>query len=252
MKKLMVCYVFVFMFIIAIIYCYPVNSIRINEIELNPAGEDRGNEWLELYSEQETNLDGWKIMNIKYKNISLNESFSGFKIIYTPYAFLSNEKQRFYLINPASEIVQETPEISDNYNDNRSWQFCSEWIFAEASRGEENNCKKEQEKQEENDKEINSTINSRIISKEDEEQEKEINEKSDEQVSSENDKIEEVISDEGNKEEVKIIKLEKDIKSNKIWKSRTRYIKEYSLFGFTLFLIILLVIMIKWKKFVQQ
>jgi hypothetical protein len=44
------------------------------------------------------------------------------------------------------------------------------------------------------------------------------------------------------------IVLGKDIKSEKIWKSETRYIKEYSLVGFALFCIVALVVLLKYGK----
>jgi len=41
------------------------SAIVINEVEQNPAGEDRNNEWVELYSAEEINLDGYFLANNK-------------------------------------------------------------------------------------------------------------------------------------------------------------------------------------------
>ena len=55
MKKSLIC--LLVLIILSLINC--VNAeIRINEVELNPKGDDAGYEWIELYSEYEINLSG--------------------------------------------------------------------------------------------------------------------------------------------------------------------------------------------------
>lgn len=80
-------------------------------------------------------------------------------------------------------------------------------------------------------------------------------EEEDEDLEEDEDREEdEDLEEEEIKEEIKIseevitaepIRLEKDIKT---WKSRTRYIKEYSLYGFTLFLAVSLILLMGYKK----
>jgi hypothetical protein len=236
MKKLMVV---IFILIIVNI----TSAIRINEVELNPEGQDAGREWLELYSESHFDLSGLTIMNVKGKNISMNGSFSGFFIVNTPYSFLANEKQKLILFKD-NEKIDETSEITDKIDDNRSWQLCSEWIFAESSKGGENNCENKKENSKDNTE--NNTQNNLIINNADKiENTETINKQPD------SDNINSNIIPTITKisEETSVIKLiPKDIKS---YKSRTQYIKEYSIYGFTLFVIILF-IMLLWKKIVAK
>ena len=112
----------IFLLIVVLINLASASSVRINEVELNPSGTDNKNEWIELYSTQETNLDGWTIVNAKGKVFGLNGSFSEYKTIITPYNFLANDKQKLKLFDSDNQLVDETDEISDSYNDERSWQ----------------------------------------------------------------------------------------------------------------------------------
>jgi len=45
-----------------------VKSVRINEVELNPAGTDSGNEWIELYSPVTVDLTGYLIHSSNGRN----------------------------------------------------------------------------------------------------------------------------------------------------------------------------------------
>ena len=49
-----------------IIFLFAINicsAIKISEIELNPAGTDKGNEWIELFSDEKINLGEYKLVN---------------------------------------------------------------------------------------------------------------------------------------------------------------------------------------------
>ena len=54
-----------FITILMVISSELASAIVINEVEQNPAGEDRNNEWVELYSAEEINLDGYFLANNK-------------------------------------------------------------------------------------------------------------------------------------------------------------------------------------------
>ena len=214
-----------------------VSAVKINEVELNPAGEDNKNEWLELYSASNIDLNGWHIENVKGKNLSLNDSFSGYKIITTPYNFLTNDKQKLILYDNTGNNMQETGIISDSANDGRSWQLCDDWVFIDSSKGEENNC-------ENSDEEV-------IV------EENETNEDAAEETDNDDKEIEEInsntmstpVKEQEITEILEVIKLEpKDIKSSKIWKSQTGKIKEYSLVGFALFCAVILIYLLKNGK----
>ena len=134
------------LFFIVILTSLTSASVRINEVELNPPGTDNKNEWIELYSSQEVNLDGWTIVNAKGKVFSLNGSFSGYKIMITSYGLLTNSDQKIKLFDSENKLIDETIEISDSYNDERSWQFCNnDWVFEQASREEKNECNLEKQ-----------------------------------------------------------------------------------------------------------
>ena len=47
-------------------------QIIINEIELNPQGKDNGNEWIELYTTEETDLTNYILKNNDNQTIQLN------------------------------------------------------------------------------------------------------------------------------------------------------------------------------------
>jgi hypothetical protein len=224
--------------ILMIILCLSIASaVRINEVELNPTGTDNGNEWIELYSQQNAEINNWTIMNVKGKNFTLEGTFSGYLTLNTPHAFLANDKQKLILINQDKQRIDETPEISDNYNDPRSWQYCSEWILAESSKGEENNCAEENV--------IDSSGGSSIVQSEN-------NEVNNEKPVENNP----IIEDKDNKDEPVQITSEtiklvpKDIKS---FKSKTERIKEYSILGFTLFCLVIFVLLaIKYRKIKKE
>jgi len=115
-------------------------EIRINEVELNPLGSDSGNEWIELYSNEEINLTGWKIVNNDEDIKDLNQSFQNYLIINLERLWLDNENESVKLYN-RSLLVHSTLIFSDSSNDNRAWSYCNgTWIFINLSYGYENNC----------------------------------------------------------------------------------------------------------------
>ncbi len=121
-------------------------AIVINEIELNPAGTDKGNEWLELYSEQEVNLSEskWKLMNADNDTLDLNGTINGYLIIQFPFQWLDNSDEKVILLNE-NTTIDETPFLSDTLNNNYTWNLCGEWVFTNATKGSENNCQDQEE-----------------------------------------------------------------------------------------------------------
>jgi hypothetical protein len=53
----------------------------INEIELNPQGADKSNEWIELYSQEQISLKDWKLINNDEDEFLLTQTFQGYLII---------------------------------------------------------------------------------------------------------------------------------------------------------------------------
>src|SRR3989344_2749583 len=115
-------------------------EVRINEVELNPTGDDSGNEWIELYSDTEVNLTDWIIASSNGRNMSFNASFSGFYSINTTTNLLTNDLNNLSLKNNGS-ITFSTGSLSDSSNDDQTWQYCSgNWSFVSSTRGLSNNC----------------------------------------------------------------------------------------------------------------
>jgi len=55
------------------------SGLRINEVELNPPLDDSGNEWAEIYSESEINLEGYYFyideIESSWRDMALNYIF---------------------------------------------------------------------------------------------------------------------------------------------------------------------------------
>lgn len=133
-----------------------VNTLTINEVELNPAGRDSGKEWIELYNPTERSIDlsGWSIAtshgnkasySLPSKIISPGENY-----VYTfPSQALDNggdgsfaTEECVILIDPTGEKVDRGPWVTDHHNDARTWQrehdSSSRWVFAEGTPGKAN------------------------------------------------------------------------------------------------------------------
>lgn len=123
-----------------------VYAIEINEFESNPEGSDSGNEWVELYSEEEFELDGFYLENNDEGVYNLSGSFSGYLVIEFGSQWLDNTDEKVYFKNENDEIIDETPNFDDGDNDGNSWNKCDgEWLFINSSKGEENLCDEEQD-----------------------------------------------------------------------------------------------------------
>jgi len=107
------------------------DHVVINEFEQNPAGEDRDNEWVELYNPTSSAVDigGWII----YTTHGDIESYvvptgtpplvpGGFWQVTFPSQFIDNERDSLVLLNALGQQVDVTPSLADENNDGRSWQ----------------------------------------------------------------------------------------------------------------------------------
>ncbi len=126
-------------------------EIRINEIELNPAGTDTAEEWIELYSSNEINLSGWKLINNDDDEIELNQIFNGYLIIEFNGLWLDNSDEKLFLYNNET-LIDETDLFDDSNNNDKTWQYCSgEWNFITMTKNSENNCEEDNPNNEENE-----------------------------------------------------------------------------------------------------
>ena len=139
-------------------YSLPFKTgVMINEFELNPPGEDRDNEWVELYNSTKStvDMDGYTIHagsgpDTKVYRITDMALAPGKKeIVYLPGLFLNNsgsalipDGECVILISPDGKEADRTPVKKDAANDGRTWQRVSdgalEWAFAEGTPGTSN------------------------------------------------------------------------------------------------------------------
>ena len=120
------------------------SALIITEVELNPLGDDAGNEWVEFYSEDLVNLESYKIVNNDGNEIFLNGSFTGYFVYEFEKQWLDNSDEKVFLYS-SSELIQETDIFQDSTNDEKSFNFCSEeWIFINSTRNQENKCSNEE------------------------------------------------------------------------------------------------------------
>lgn len=116
-------------------------AIIISEVELNPKGTDSGNEWIELYSEVQTNLDDYILINNDKNNLSLQGSFTGSYVYTFNSQWLDNTNESVFLYKN-NELIDSTPILQDSKNNDLTWQFCDGWEF-KISTKEDNNCNPE-------------------------------------------------------------------------------------------------------------
>lgn len=233
------------------IFCYIIfllsltSALRINEVELNPAGTDAGKEWIELFSESEVDINLLSIRNYDNQTINLSSlnlgNFSGFLKINLTGQWLDNSDEKVFLIFNNS-IIDETSLLSDSSNDNRTWQYCNEWKFKGGTENKENDC-------EEPIIESNTSNNQEEIEENSTENEEDEDNKNTESTITSN-VIKQETENKEVSEEAEIIKLNnpQNIKSQEIWKSKTQYIKEYSIYGFAVFCVFVIILLVIKNK----
>lgn len=127
-------------FSLIIILTDSVSSLRINEIESNPQGEDSGNEWIEIYSETEVNLEGYYLENGDGGVVNLTGSFSGYFAITFSGRWLDNDNETVYL-KIGENIIDEYGAFDDSKNDELAYSFCDgTWKFISSTKNAQNSC----------------------------------------------------------------------------------------------------------------
>ena len=135
-------------------------GVLINEFESNPPGDDRGNEWVELYNSTNAtvDLDGYVLVagsNEKntYKIVKTSIAPREFVVIDLPNLMLNNSTgtkttgEKITLFDKDGKEVDSTPWKSDTKDDDLSWQrkgdASSAWIHNKSTKGETNGGKAE-------------------------------------------------------------------------------------------------------------
>ncbi|VVB78256.1 Uncharacterised protein [uncultured archaeon] len=113
-------------------------KIIINEVEINPYNGNE--EWIELYSDQVLNLEGWKIVEKNNRTLTINADIQNYLIIDLENGFLDNQNEVIMLYNKTS-LVYTTPILNDISADTKTWNYCnSTWSFLDSTPGTPNNC----------------------------------------------------------------------------------------------------------------
>jgi endonuclease YncB( thermonuclease family) len=125
------------------------SDVVINEIELNPSGNDKGREWVELYNpaDVDVNVSDFEIRtSFKSATIQLpsdavieaNETY----VVDLDRQFLSNTAESLDLVDGSDEVIDSTPSLVDRSDDGRTWQRIpdggNEWQFDVGTRDELN------------------------------------------------------------------------------------------------------------------
>jgi hypothetical protein len=126
----------------------PVDVV-INEVELNPRGSDKGNEWIEIYNPSDADADisdfeittSFKSATIRVPSdtvIEANETY----VIELDGQVLSNTAESLDLADGSGEMIDSTPSLVDLGDDDRTWQRTpdgsNEWEFAADTRDDLN------------------------------------------------------------------------------------------------------------------
>jgi endonuclease YncB( thermonuclease family) len=133
---------------------WSIDNVVINEVELNPVGNDNYssvNEWIELYNPTDISMDisGSKISTTHGGETHTFAILQGTVLNAKSYyvfergsQWLDNNDESVILRNNADTIVDETPELSDEENDSRSWQRRPDgednWVFRSSTKAMSN------------------------------------------------------------------------------------------------------------------
>jgi len=124
-------------------------GIVINEVELNPRGNDLDQEWVELYnpSSVDVNISVFKIRtSFKSATIHLASEAqieaNGTYVVEIERQMLFNTAESLVLTNSLGEVIDRTPSLIDRSDDGRTWQRIpdgnNEWNFAAGTRDDLN------------------------------------------------------------------------------------------------------------------
>ncbi|MEK6913836.1 MAG: hypothetical protein AABW47_04170 [Nanoarchaeota archaeon] len=119
-----------------------ISAIRINEVEMNPLGDDAGNEWVELYNEGEISLEGYQLINKDGGTINLSGSFNGYFVYTFSKQWLDNTDESVSLYK-SLELIDKADLLAkkDDKNNDLTYQLCSNyWEFINSTKGKENDC----------------------------------------------------------------------------------------------------------------
>ncbi len=123
-------------------------KVLINEYEPNPAGEDSGNEWVELFNSGGTAVDltGWKLTttrgDISTQGITGTIGPKQFLVVKLSGQFIDNEADSLLFLNGTGSTVDTTQALNDIFDNSSTLQRVpdggSSWLLREGSMGASN------------------------------------------------------------------------------------------------------------------
>lgn len=248
LRKVLICLMLIFL-------AGSVSAIKITEVEANPAGTDTGKEWVEIYSDEEINLDGWKLVNNDGNEFELNGSFEGYFIIELKTQWLDNSEEKVSLYNGAN-LEDETKVFDDSGNDDKTWQYCTGWNFVGATKGKESDCGSGSQEDEDNSNADEEEPADETPASDDEEDsapedEEDESEKDDGKINlitgnsvAQND------DDDGSEVQSKRVinlnspKQGSESGSKTVYESKNERIKNYAIYGFIGFLVLVIIVLL--------
>lgn len=132
-------------------YDLPIEkSLVINEVELNPMGNDAGCEWVELYNNTDSSVDllGYTLVpsGADKRSVSIGDTVlepRGRTVVYFDGQALKNEGTRISLYDTYGNLVDRTPTMKDRENNEFTWQRTTDasinWSFMPGTEDGKNN-----------------------------------------------------------------------------------------------------------------
>ena len=133
-------------------YDLPVETgLLINEVELNPAGNDSDSEWVELYNNTDSSIDilGYTLVpsGADKRSVSIGDIVLGpheRTVIYFQGQALKNDTgTRITLYDTYGREVDRTPSLKDRENSDHTWQRTTDgsvnWSFMSGTEDSKNN-----------------------------------------------------------------------------------------------------------------
>jgi len=126
-----------------------IGAVIINEVELNPPGDERKSvypEWVELYNDgDQADISDWNVSTSHGESVILPEGTTipsyGTYIVRSDFAWLEDENETITLRDSSGAIVDQTPVLTDKDNNEYAWSRIagtktnrsSDWNFQASS-----------------------------------------------------------------------------------------------------------------------
>jgi len=143
-----------YLLIILVVLLISISSaIKITEVELNPKGMDKGNEWIEFYCKKKTDLSSYMIVNNDGDKLSLSGECRGYFVHTFEKQWLDNSDEKVFLYK-GNKLIDKTDLLKDDKNDDKTWSLCEDWKFRKPTEDSENDCNSDEEKENKEETEI--------------------------------------------------------------------------------------------------